>query len=425
MTSDPLRTAVAEARRRRGLTIRLKLTIWTGLFFALAGALLIGVNYFMVHDSMTVAPGKVRELIAERHGLDDSAFDDPVLGAKPGVPPPEIWIIDPRGGISGRVFEEALRELRDEALHQLWTKSLIALAIIAVLAFGLAWIVAGRMLRPVHKITSTARRLSDSTLHERIALTGPRDELKDLADTFDEMLGRLDTAFTAQKEFVANASHELRTPLTIIRTELDVAMSDPNLTPEQLREMSGAITQAVDRSEDLIDGLLTLANAERTPTLIDFDLAEVTMAEIDLASNEADAMALQLELDLRSAPVKGEKSLLQRMAGNLIENAVRHNKPGGWFAVKTYLHDGRAILEVANSGPVVSPDDTERLFERFYRPDKSRSRKTGGFGLGLSIVKSVVTALDGSIELEAPDAGGLRVTVSLPAGTAPGQDSGS
>ncbi len=256
-------------------------------------------------------------------------------------------------------------------------------------------------------------------------MVGPRDELKDLADTFDEMLERLDTAFTAQKEFVANASHELRTPLTIIRTELDVAMSDPDLGPEQLQEMGVAINEAVDRSEGLIDGLLTLANAERTPTLVDLDLAEVTMAEVDLASGEADAMGLQLELDLQSAPVKGEKSLLQRMVGNLVENAVRHNKPGGWFLVKTYLRDGRAVLEVANSGAVISPDETGRLFERFYRPDKSRSRKTGGFGLGLSIVKSVVTALDGSIELEAPETGGLRVRVSLPAGTAPGQGSGS
>jgi signal transduction histidine kinase len=425
MTTEPAQTAAVRARRKRGLTIRLKLTLWTGGFFLLAGILLICVNYFMVHDSMTVAPGKVRDLIAERHNLDESEFEEPPLAAGPGTRPPEIWIIDPAGGISGRVFEEALRELRDEALHQLWTKSLIALGIIAVLTFGLAWILAGRMLRPVHKITSTARRLSGSTLHERIGMTGPRDELKDLADTFDQMLERLDTAFTAPKEFVANASHELRTPLTIIRTEMDVAMSDPNLSAEQLQEMGSAITQAVDRSEDLIDGLLVLASAERTPPLTDLDLAEITMNEVDLASSEADALGLRLELDLQPAPVKGEKSLLQRMAGNLVENAVRHNKPDGWFSVKTSLENGRAILEVANSGSIVSPDDADRLFERFYRPDKSRSRKTGGFGLGLSIVKSVVTALNGSIELEAPQSGGLRVTVSLPAGTASGQGSGS
>jgi hypothetical protein len=156
MTTEPAQTAAVRARRKRGLTIRLKLTLWTGGFFLLAGILLICVNYFMVHDSMTVAPGKVRDLIAERHNLDESEFEEPPLAAGPGTRPPEIWIIDPAGGISGRVFEEALRELRDEALHQLWTKSLIALGIIAVLTFGLAWILAGRMLRPVHKITSAS-----------------------------------------------------------------------------------------------------------------------------------------------------------------------------------------------------------------------------------------------------------------------------
>ena len=157
------------------------------------------------------------------------------------------------------------RELKDEALRQLWLMSLLALAIMTVLAFGLGWLVAGRMLRPIHAITSTARRLSDSTLHERIALKGPRDELKDLADTFDDMLGRLDTAFNAQKDFVANASHELRTPLTIIRTEIDVALADPSLSQEELQEMGEAVTDAVDRSEHLIDGLLVLARAEEAP----------------------------------------------------------------------------------------------------------------------------------------------------------------
>ena len=138
-----------------------------------------------------------------------------------------------------RLIDEVQEELREEALRQLWTTSILALAIIAVVTFGLAWLLAGRMLRPLHAITGTARRLSESTLHERIDLKGPHDELKELADTFDAMLARLDTAFTAQKEFVANASHELRTPLTIIRTEIDVALSDPDLSQEELREMGG------------------------------------------------------------------------------------------------------------------------------------------------------------------------------------------
>ena len=153
-----------------------------------------------------------------------------------------------------------------------------------VIVFGLSWLLAGRMLRPLHAITSTARRLSGSTLHERINLRGPRDELKELADTFDGMLGRLDTAFTAQREFVANASHELRTPLTIIRTEVDVALSDPDVSPEELQEMGAAITEAVDRSEGLIDGLLVLASADADgrPAMTDLDLAEIAANEVDL-----------------------------------------------------------------------------------------------------------------------------------------------
>jgi len=313
------------------------------------------------------------------------------------------------------LIDQAQHELRQEALRQLWTRSLIALAIMAVIVFGLAWLLAGRMLRPLHAITNTARRLSGSTLHERINLRGPRDELKELADTFDNMLERLDSAFTAQKEFVANASHELRTPLTIIRTEIDVALSDPDMTQQELREMGAAVTEAVDRSERLIDGLLVLASAESTPNPVDVDLAEIAENEVALTSGEADALGLRLELDLQPAPVHGERALLERMVGNVVENAVRHNLPDGWFSVKTGVSGDKAYLRVANSGAILPPEEVERLFERFYRPDKSRSRQTGGFGLGLSIVKSVVTAHEGSVRLVGLPAGGLEVTVTLPA----------
>jgi signal transduction histidine kinase len=313
-----------------------------------------------------------------------------------------------------RLLDEAQRELREEALRQLWLRSLLALAIMAVITFGLAWLLAGRMLRPLHAITSTARRLSESTLDERIALEGPRDELKELADTFDDMLARLDTAFTAQRDFVANASHELRTPLTIIRAEIDVALSDPNLSPEELKEMGAAVSEAVERSEKLIDGLLVLARADSSPAQIDLDLSELAADLVAQSAGEADALGLSLELDLRPAPFKGDRALVDRMIGNLVENAIRHNTPQGWFTVKTRLVDDRAVLQVANSGPVLEEGELGRLFDRFYRPDRSRSRKTGGFGLGLSIVKSVVTAHGGTVELSAPAGGGLDVTVSLP-----------
>ncbi len=414
--------AAEKSGRRRGLTIRLKLTLWYGGLFLLAGVLLIAINYFMVRDSLSIAPEKARAAVAERFGIPQQALE---FGG-PGRPGGDFERYVTINGIPlPRLLDEAQRELKEEALRTLWVRSLVALAIMAVITFGLAWLLAGRMLRPLHAITNTARRLSESTLHERIALKGPRDELKDLADTFDGMLTRLDTAFTAQRDFVANASHELRTPLTIIRTEIDVALSDPDLSQDELREMGAAVGEAVDRSEKLIDGLLVLARADSSPAQLELDLAELAAEQVGQSAAEADALGLKLELDLRPAPLTGEPALMERMVGNLVENAIHHNLPDGWFTVKTSTAGGRAVLVVANSGPVLAAEDVDRLFDRFYRPDRSRSRKTGGFGLGLSIVKSVVTAHGGSVNLTAPPEGGLVVTVSLPARPAAGPDSGS
>jgi signal transduction histidine kinase len=418
-------TKPPKPRRGHALTIRLKLTLWYGSLFLLAGVLLITVNFLLVRDSLAIAPEKARAVVAETFGIPPERLEPGREPGGPGGPGPGELYIEVENDDSvvmvpvPALIAEAQHELKEEALRQLWMWSLVALAIMTVLTFGLAWLVAGRMLRPLHAITSTARRLSESTLHERIALKGPRDELRELADTFDGMLGRLHASFTAQKEFVANASHELRTPLTIIRTEIDVALDDPKISKKELREMGVAVTEAVDRSESLIDGLLVLAGANRSPNLVALDLADIVHGEVGRVSGEADARGLRLELDLQSAPVRGERSLLERMVGNLLENAIRHNAPDGWFSVKTRQADDWAMLEVANGGQVVPPKEVERLFDRFYRPDRSRSRKTGGFGLGLSIVKSVVTAHEGTVELVAPEEGGLRVTVSLPARPAP------
>ncbi|MFH0915241.1 MAG: ATP-binding protein [bacterium] len=415
-------TSPSESQSRRSLTIRLKLTLWYGGLFLLAGILLITLNFFLVRDSLTPAPEKARAAVAKRFDIPPGALE---FGRVPGLPGQVERYVQINGIPLPRLLDEAQRELKDEALRQLWIRSLLAWAIMAVISFGLAWVLAGRMLRPLHAITSTARRLSESTLHERIGLRGPRDELKELADTFDGMLARLDTAFTAQKDFVANASHELRTPLTIIRTEIDVALSDPDLSQAELQEMGTAVGEAVARSEKLIDGLLVLARADTSPDLVDLDLAELAEGEVELLSDEADALGLRLELDLQPAPVQGDRALLERLVGNLVENAIRHNLRDGWFSVKTSVVGDRAILHVANSGPVVPPDQVDRLFDRFFRPDKSRSRKTGGFGLGLSIVRSVTAAHGGSVQLVAPPTGGLAVTVSLAATPPAGPSSGS
>jgi signal transduction histidine kinase len=411
--SDQEQSAAERRRRPKGLTIRLKLTLWYGGLFLLAGVLLIAINFFMVRGSLTPAPEKARAAVAEQFGIPPESLEF-TRGPGPGSAQIERHVT-----INGiplpLLLDEAQKELKAEALRQLWSRSLIALAIITVVTFGLAWLLAGRMLRPLHTISSTAQKLSVSTLHERIALPGPKDELKDLADTFDAMLGRLDRAFTAQRDFVANASHELRTPLTIVRTEIDVALNDPDITADELRDMGEAVREAVDRSERLIEGLLMLARTESHLQLTAVDLAAIARSQADVMVPQATDLDLRWELHLSPAPLSGDRVLLERLVGNLVENAVRHNRPGGWIVLATTsLGQGYVELRVTNSGPVVAPDILERLFDRFYRPDLSRSRKTGGFGLGLSIVKSVADAHGGTVRLAAPPAGGLEVTVTLP-----------
>ena len=392
-------------------TIRLRLTLWYGGLFIIVGILMLTLNFFLVRDSLAPATDKARAIVAERLHIPPQLLD-PRSAPFDINPESRIFV---NGVPVGRLIAEVQKELHDEALRQLMLMSGIALAAMAVLSLVLWWLVSGRMLRPLKQITSTARRLSESTLHERIALKGPRDELKDLADTFDEMLGRLDTAFQAQKEFVANASHELRTPLTIISTEVDVALADPAIDQDELHAMGDAVRDAVGRSERLIDGLLLLARTDSALSLNETDLSDLAREQVEMHSLEADSLGLSLELDLTSAPVNGDPSLLERLVGNLVENAIRHNQTGGWFAVKTGVRGTEAVLTVANSGPVVPPNEAERLFDRFYRPDRSRSRKTGGVGLGLSIVKAVAAAHGGTVKVTAPPAGGLEVSVSLPA----------
>ncbi len=412
----PAKSGDPKPRHEHGPTIRLKLTLWYGSLFLLAGVLLITVNFLLVRDSLVPAPDKAREYVEELFGLEPGILE-PVQEHSDRRDQREIWIMVNGTAIPvsmPALLAEAQEQLKEEALKQLWTWSLVALGIMSIITFSSAWLLAGRMLRPLNAITGTARRLSGSTLHERIALKGPRDELKELADTFDEMLSRLDAAFTAQREFVANASHELRTPLTIVRTEIDVALADADISQDELRDMGAAINEAVDRSEALIDGLLVLARADEEPATSALDLADIAREMVSASSVEADGRSLRLDLDLMPARVQGESALLERMVANLVENAIRHNVNGGWFSVKTWQDDGLALLEVANGGVVVPPEEADRLFDRFYRLDRSRSRKTGGFGLGLSIVKSVVAAHAGTVALTAPQEGGLRVTVSLP-----------
>ena len=401
---------IALARPRP--TIRLKLTLWYGGMFLLAGALLLTLTYVLVRQGFEPAPHKVREIVAQKLHIPLHQLEPASQGhfqfLQPGVGPP------PGGLTMGRLINEIQAEQMQQQLNDLILWSGVALASMAVVSLGLGWMVAGRLLRPVHELTGLARRLSESTLHERIRLQRPHDELKELADTFDAMLERLDRAFAGQRQFVANASHELRTPLTIIRTELDVALADPHLPRAELEAAAAAMRDALARSEEVIDGLLVLARSDALSETEAVDLAELVRESLAQHAGAADAAGLGAELALEPAIVEGDRRLLGRMVDNLVENAIRHNEPGGWFRVRTAQDEHEATLTLANGGPVVSEEDGRRLFERFFRADASRSRRTGGTGLGLSIVRAVVDAHGGHVAATPLPDGGLEVTVGLP-----------
>jgi len=322
--------------------------------------------------------------------------------------------------VDARAFQLQLQQQTERTLLRRGT---YALAAVGLLGTGGGYLLAGRALRPLQAVTSTARRLSTETLDQRIALDGPDDELKELADTFDGMIGRLQAAFDAQQRFVANASHELRTPLAVVRTEVDVTLRDPDATVDDLRAMGAVVRDATDRAERLVDALLVLAGAEvrgrdgltvREPVC----LPTVVAAALDAVASETWAAGIGVERRLEPATVDGDAGLLERLAGNLVENAIRHNVRGGWVRVVTGTARGRAHLTVSSSGPVLDPAETPGLFEPFRRGGTARTAGRGA-GLGLSIVRAVVLAHGGTVEAHARPAGGLDVHAELPAASPP------
>lgn len=305
--------------------------------------------------------------------------------------------------------------LRDWAREQLLVSGGIAFVCVVVAAGVLAWTVTGRVLRPLHEVTSTARRLSAESLHERIALEGPKDEVAELAATFDEMLERLQAAFDSQRRFVANASHELRTPLSVIRTELDVTLSDPDADAEELRRMAEVVREAATRAERLVEALLLLARTDGSElgATEPVDLTEVVDSAWRAVSGEAQRRGLRVVCHGERSRVVGDPALLERVAGNLVENAVRHNVDGGWVETEVRRSPQWTILRVTSSGTKIAPHQVESLFEPFRRAGAERTARTGA-GLGLSIVRAAISAHGGRIHPQALPEGGLSVTVELP-----------
>ena len=401
--------------------IRLRLTLTYSVLFVLAGATLLAFTYFFVVRGLQ-PPGGVKTPPSL-----SQAFQESCARAMKAKTPVDRNLISKcehtfRAGVKAGAASQ-----RTDAVHQLLLYSLIGLAVIGLVSGLVGWVVAGRALRPVHAITSAARKASEENLGERLGLQGPQDELRELGEVFDGMLARLDAAFASQRRFVANASHELRTPLTVMRTAIDVTLAKPERTAAQLEDMAVEVRAAVDRAEALIESLLTLARSDRgVLTREHTDLAVLAEDALDAAAPAIQARSLRVETALGHAPISGDGVLLDSMVANLVDNAVRHNQAGGWIQVATGMRGGSAYLDVANGGPVLPADLAPQLFEPFCRASDGEGGCEGA-GLGLSIVRSVAAAHTGRAVASSRPAGGLEVSVLLPgdpSAPAPGRAGG-
>nr|WP_208407722.1 HAMP domain-containing sensor histidine kinase [Amycolatopsis granulosa] len=334
------------------------------------------------------------------------------VSAVPQMPPGTIVRVD---GVD--VDAAALAaHLRDHARDKMLLAGSIAFCCVVLATAVLAWTFTSRVLRPLRDITGTARRLSVESLGERIGEVGARGELAELAQTFDAMLDRLQAAFEAQRHFVANASHELRTPLSVIRTELDVTLADEQADNDELRRMAGVVRDATERASQLVGSLLLLARTDGAGLVVSepVDLAVLVDSAWRAVVGEADQRGLKTTFTTEPAWTTGDPALLERIAGNLLENAVRHNVDGGWIEVTTQSGGRWSTLRVRSSGGLVDPAAVGELFEPFRRAGVARTARHGA-GLGLSIVRAAVEAHDGQVNAEPVVGGGLSVTVRLPA----------
>ena len=384
-------------------TVRLRLTGLYAAIFAVCGVALIAITLGLTASGDVLFPGLGLSLSSRQVVIATQDLPGTFVGSQIGEP----------GSI--QVAQAAANSIRQKALDDLYRSGGIALATTLTLAVLLSWLAAGRVLAPLRSITSTAKRLTHENLRDRIALEGPRDELHDLADTLDAMLDRLSSAFDAQRRFVSNASHELRTPLTRERALVDVTLADPHASVASLRAMAERVRVAVDEQERLIDGLLTLARGERGIERFEIvDLAEVTARAIDAAEHVEHPAEIRMTKTLEPAPVRGDPELLERLAFNLVDNALTHNVAGGWVDVRTSTAGDSATLSVGNGGRLMPPEVVPVLFEPFRRHGTDRTGARRGNGLGLSIVSAIAKAHGGVVRAKPGVAGGLEVVVALP-----------
>jgi len=400
-------------------TVRLRLTVWYASIFLLGGGVLLAISYVIVSRNTSGFPARVGEQLTVSGGVVSVSGAPTKVGPSITAPAGIPSLTGPDRGTFlrlERARQVAERKVTADFRRQTAIDFALALLGTTLVSLLAGWIVAGRALRPVARITATARRVAaEGDLGERIALDGPADELRELADTFDVMLERLDRTFAGQRRFVANASHELRTPLAIMRAEIEERLDDPSASESELREMASVVHDAVGRSEGLIASLLTLARGqEALERHEDLDLSAVVRSVVSRREPEAAARGVRIEIADRPAHCCGDRDLLERMVANLVENALRYNHADGFVRVETDHDDRVAMLRVSNSGEVVPSEGLPQLFEPFFRLDRSRSRDSGGAGLGLSIVAAIAVTHGGAASAVARDGGGLAVTVTLP-----------
>jgi signal transduction histidine kinase len=386
-------------------TARLRLSLLYGGLFLICGAALLAITYGLVHANVPATLTVPDAPTTSAAHLHAHGHPTPVALGRPHNRPAGM------AASPASLVEIALRQKQlDLNGELLW--SAVALSIMTLVSFGLGWYVAGRVLRPVRTIARAAQTISARNLGERLALDGPDDEFKELGDTLDQLLARLQAAFDSQRHFVANASHELRTPLTVERSLLQLAISDPHPTIESLLATCKSALVNGEQQQHLIDGLLMLARSEGgldNPELC--DLARITEQVLLAPRCDIDRLKLTIDTVLQPAPVEGNARLLERLVNNLVENAIHHNTPGGHVEITTGTSGQHACLTITNTGHVIPASELTRLFQPFERLGGTRTHHSNGHGLGLSIVQAIATAHDATITTQPRPHGGLSIQI--------------
>lgn len=387
--------------RGRGPTIRTRLALLNTAILLAGGSVLLALNWLSVHQVLDIHRQVVLPTTAQQPAFPPDAPAETVPPAET-APPAEAAQSTPANR-----FED----FRDAVLHDLFTRSLLVLLAVAALSLAAGWWAARRSLSRIGKVTATARHINDANLHDRLALVGPDDEVKELADTFDAMLNRLERAFADQRRFTAQASHELRTPMTVQRTALEIPLAQGRV-PADLEPALRRALAATERSERLLASLLALARGESGmldphPT----DLADLVRGAIGQIADEAQRLEVRIDTELTPAPLTGDAVLLGQLVHNLVSNAVRHNHPGGSIRITTVRTAARSSIEVRNTGPVVAADDVGDLFQPFRR---GTTPNRNGSGLGLAVIQAITRTHHGTLSADPNPDGGLTLRAELP-----------